>query len=69
MSPNNKTARIVFVNQKDCTGCESCVAMTPDVFRMTSDGLAEVHNPQGDSEEKIQEAMDGCPASCINWKP
>lgn len=59
--------RISFVDQNECTGCEACVASTPKVFRMTADGLAEVHDAQGDSEERIQEAMDGCPVSCIHW--
>ncbi len=63
-----KLNRISFVDPLECTGCEACVVEAPKVFRMTSDGLAEVYNPQGDSEEKIQDAMNGCPVSCIHWK-
>ncbi len=68
MSNAQKTNRISFVDPNECTGCESCVVMTPGVFRMTTDGLSEVFNPQGDTEEKIQEAMDCCPVTCIHWK-
>ncbi len=41
---------------------------TPKVFRMTSDGLSEVYNAQGDTEAKIQDAMNSCPVSCIHWQ-
>jgi len=63
-----KKNRISFVDLNECTGCEACVVIAPGVFRMTSDGLSEVYNPQGAGEETIQEAMDGCPVSCIHWK-
>ncbi len=67
--PNTKKLnRISFVDQNECTGCEACVVETSKVFRMTSDGLSEVFNPQGDTEEKIQAAMDSCPVACIHWK-
>jgi ferredoxin len=62
------TNPISFVDAKECTGCESCVAAVPKVFRMTVDGVAEVFDPQGDSPKAIQEAMEGCPVSCIHWK-
>jgi len=56
------------VDQNECTGCEACVVETPKVFRMTSDGLSEVYNPRGDTEEKIESAMMSCPVACIHWK-
>lgn len=68
MGETKKPNRISYVDQNECTGCEACVVVAPDVFRMTPDGLSEVYDPQGDGEEKIQEAMDGCPVSCIHWK-
>lgn len=64
----NKNKRTAFVDQNECTGCEACVVEAPRVFRMTSDGLAEVYNPQGEPEEKIESAMNGCPVNCIHWK-
>jgi ferredoxin len=62
------TNPISYVDAKECTGCESCAAVAPKVFRMTVDGVAEVYDPQGDSVKAIQEAMEGCPVSCIHWK-
>jgi ferredoxin len=63
-----KTNRISFVDANECTGCEACVVVAPKVFRMTADGISEVFDPYGDKEDKIQEAMDGCPVACIHWK-
>jgi ferredoxin len=67
--PNlKKTNALSYVDAKECTGCESCTAAVPNVFRMTVDGVAEVFNPQGDTEAAIQDAMEACPVSCIHWK-
>ena len=68
MADSKKNNRISYVDQNECTGCEACVVEAPKVFRMTSDGLAEVYNPYGDTELKIQDAMQGCPVSCIHWQ-
>ncbi|HEY3308214.1 MAG TPA: ferredoxin [Desulfuromonadaceae bacterium] len=56
-----------YVDQDVCIGCEVCANMVSEVFRMTEDAVAEVHDPEGAPPEKIQEAMDSCPVSCIHW--
>jgi ferredoxin len=61
-------AKVPYVDQEACTGCELCNQICPDVFEMNDEGLAEVKNPQGASEDEIQEAIDSCPAECISWK-
>lgn len=61
-------AKIPYVEKENCTGEEICVQTCPEVFQMSDDGVAEVHNPTGASEEEIQEAMDACPTQCIHWK-
>jgi ferredoxin len=35
---------------------------------MNEDDMAEIYDPFGASEEKIQEAIDGCPVNCISWE-
>jgi len=35
---------------------------------MSDDNLAEVYDPEGESEATIQEAMDACPVNCIHWE-
>lgn len=61
-------AKEVYVDKNECTGCELCVDSVPEVFEMTPDGVAEVVNPKGASEDRIQEMIDSCPAECIHWK-
>ncbi len=57
-----------FVDQDVCISCRLCVEAVPEVFFMNENGLAEVSNPFGAPESKIQEAMDGCPVNCISWE-
>jgi ferredoxin len=35
---------------------------------MNEDDISEVHDAEGASEDKIQEAIDGCPVECIHWE-
>ncbi|MEA5114916.1 MAG: ferredoxin [Geobacteraceae bacterium] len=61
-------ARIPYVDQDACISCGLCVDTAPEVFRLTDDNVAEVYDPAGASEQKIQEAIDGCPVNCIYWQ-
>ena len=50
-------------------GCGSCEEVCPEVFKLNDQsGVAEVINPEGASEDQIQEAIDMCPAQCIAWE-
>ena len=60
-------AKEVYVDESECTGCELCVDVLPEVFEMKDD-VSRVHNPNGADEDKIQEVIDDCPAECIKWK-
>jgi len=70
-------ARVPVVDQECCIGCEVCTQTCPEVFRMEGEGedhsddhdhgKAEVFNPTGATDEKIEQAMDNCPAACIYW--
>jgi len=57
-----------YVDQDVCISCGICVETVPEVFRMNDDNLAEVYDPTGVPELKIQEAMDNCPVNCIHWE-
>ena len=61
-------ARAFFVDRDECISCGACVDNCPDVFGMDDDNLVEILNPEGASEEDIQEAMDACPVTCIHWE-
>ncbi len=60
---------IPVINTEDCIACGNCEAVCPEVFRLNENlGHSEVINPFGASEERIQDAMDQCPAQCISWQ-
>lgn len=61
-------AREVFVDQGVCIGCELCVTIVPEVFRLNDAGVSEAHHQSESSEARIQEAMDSCPVNCIHWR-
>jgi ferredoxin len=60
--------KIPYVDKNECISCGLCVEMVPEVFKLDDEDLAEVFDPEGASEDKIQEAVDACPVSCIHWK-
>jgi len=61
-------AKVVYVDQDECTSCGVCMDELPEVFEFDDNDLSRVHNPKGASEDKIQEVMDMCPVECIHWK-
>jgi len=69
-------ARVPVVDKDACIGCEACVQICPEVFRMEGedhgdhghDHKSVVYNPAGAPEEKIEQAMDNCPVACIYWQ-
>jgi len=61
-------AKIPVVDQQECISCGLCVEVCPEVFLLNDRDVSEVHNPTGAPEEKIQDAIDGCPVPCIHWE-
>ena len=60
--------RTMIIDQDECISCGACVDTCPEVFRMNDDNLAEVYKADGASEEEIQDAIESCPVSCIQWE-
>ena len=58
----------VYIRQEICIGCGLCVSMVPETFRLNGNGVSEVYDQSGAARERIQQAMDGCPVSCIGWR-
>ena len=61
-------AKRPYIDQEECVGCGNCEETCPEVFRLNDEDLAEVHNPEGATEDKIKEAIDICPVECIHWE-
>lgn len=61
--------RIPVIDADECIACGNCEQVCPEVFRLNEAlGHSEVINPHGAAEDRIQEAMDQCPAQCIHWE-
>ncbi len=57
-----------FIVEDECIACGTCAELCPEVFMLNESlGFAQVINATGAPEEKIQEAIDNCPVSCIHW--
>ena len=67
-SDSNCGDKTVYIDQAVCIGCTLCTQVTPNVFEMRDDGKSHVKDTTGDSEDKIQQAIDSCPVKCIHWK-
>lgn len=53
----------VEVDEDECIGCGSCVAVCPEVFEI--DGKSHVKDPEGAELDKIKEAEQICPVDAI----
>ncbi|MFH1534025.1 MAG: ferredoxin [Nitrospirota bacterium] len=64
----NIAKKIPHIKEDECIGCILCTQICPKVYEMQDDSKSHVTDPSGDSEEKIQESIDACPVSSIEWK-
>ncbi|HMO52076.1 MAG TPA: ferredoxin [Kiritimatiellia bacterium] len=57
----------VEVDASTCTGCAVCSDLVPEVFELTDDMISVVKTPEVPDglEDKVQEAADSCPVTCI----
>ncbi|KXB06332.1 ferredoxin [candidate division MSBL1 archaeon SCGC-AAA382A20] len=56
------------VDRDVCNGSAVCVEIAPGVFDLNDQGKAFVEDPQGASEEIVQQAIGACPVDAISWK-
>lgn len=59
--------KVPFVDKGKCVGSAVCSVLASKTFKVIN-GKSEVINPQGDPEDAIQGAVDGCPVHAILWK-
>lgn len=55
----------VWVDHTKCVGSTICTQIAPKVFALNEDGQSTVVNTDGETSDRIQEAVAGCPLSAI----
>lgn len=55
----------IVVKKDVCIGAGSCEATAPNVFKVNTEGKAEVINPKGSDDETILAAAKACPVQAI----
>ncbi|MEA2020318.1 MAG: ferredoxin [Patescibacteria group bacterium] len=59
--------RKLKIDKELCIGCGLCTVIAGKTFELGEDGKAVIADPQGNSEDEIQEAINSCPVSAISW--
>jgi ferredoxin len=58
----------VWVDEAVCIGCRYCAHVAGNTFVVEPTwGRSRAIRQDGDSTERIQEAIDTCPVDCIHW--
>ena len=55
----------IEIDRDKCVGSGNCVFWAPATFDLDDDGQSVVVDPSGDTEDRIQMAVEGCPAKAI----
>lgn len=55
----------IEINREVCMGSGNCSFWAPAVFDLDDDGIAIVTDPEGDTEDKVILAAQGCPTQAI----
>ncbi len=60
--------KAVWVDEAVCIGCRYCAHVAGNTFLVESIwGRSRAIRQDGDSTDRIQEAIDTCPVDCIHW--
>lgn len=69
VKPPDKVRRNPVIDLAECTDCESCISLRPDVFKRNPDtGCIEVADLPDYPELEIEQVMSMCPGDCITWQ-
>ncbi len=56
----------VWIETPECTTCDECTDIAPNIFAYNSEKLAEVINPTGGKFKDIVRAAEKCTAGCLH---
>ena len=51
-----------------CITAETCVVEAPNTFELDDEGIAIILNPQGDDDDAVFAAAEGCPTEAVVLK-
>ena len=57
----------IVINHDACIGCGACVAIDPEHFAFSDEGLSEVISEEDTENSNVQNAMESCPTSAISY--
>lgn len=59
----------ILIDKSKCLGCDTCVALCPEVFELGKDGKARIKlEPRSQkSEVSVKEAIEACPVGAISY--
>ena len=64
-----KSGKKIIVDQDICIGCGTCVGIVPEYFKLTDSGKSRVIKKYDEKDkDKIQDAIDSCPADAISLR-
>lgn len=56
----------IHIDPERCMGAGNCAFWAPRTFDIGDDNVAIVLDAQGDAEENVRNAADGCPTQAIS---
>ena len=56
----------VWIETPECTACDECTSIAPNIFAYNEDKQAIVVNPQGGKYKDIVRAAEKCTAGCLH---
>jgi ferredoxin len=59
--------RELHVDRDRCMGSGQCCWYAPNTFDQDEQTIAVVTDSQGDPDEAVKAAVDGCPTQAISW--
>lgn len=59
--------KIPVVDIADCTLCDGCIEVCPEVFFLNKANFIEVADLKVYPIDKVNEAIKYCPEGCISW--
>ena len=69
MEPAETLKKTPTIDRSECTDCESCISLRPDVFKRNREtGCIDVAELSDYPEDDIEQVMSMCPGDCIAWQ-